>query len=48
MEQDLLKLAHLKPGHVLQIEHALPFFAKIIEVLEELHANKLVYRNVRP
>ena len=30
MEQDLLKMAHLRPGHVFQIEQALPLFAKII------------------
>ena len=48
METDLLKVAHSRPGHVLQLQQALPFFARIIELLEELHANKLTYRNVRP
>jgi hypothetical protein len=45
---DLLKLMVSRNGHVLQLPIALGYFARLIEVLEELHANKLVYRNVRP
>ncbi|CAM6001786.1 unnamed protein product [Sphagnum balticum] len=39
---------YIRPkGHVFQLQHALEYFAKLIDVLEELHINKLVYRNVR-
>lgn len=48
IETDLLKLAHSRPGHVLQLQQALPLFARLVEVIEELHASKLVYRNLRP
>jgi serine/threonine-protein kinase len=48
IETDLLKLAYSRNGHVLQLDQALEFFARMVEVLEELHAHKLIYRNVRP
>ena len=41
-------VAHQNPGHVLQLHEALYHFARLIEVIEELHANKLIYRNIRP
>jgi serine/threonine protein kinase len=47
-ETDLLKLAYSRNGHVLQLPQALEFFARIIEVIDEMHANKLIYRNLRP
>lgn len=48
IETDLLKLAYSRNGHVLQLPQALEFFARIIEVIDEMHANKLIYRNLRP
>lgn len=47
-ETDLLKLAHSRAGHVLQLQQALTYFSKLIEVIEEIHSNKLIYRNIRP
>lgn len=47
-ETDLLKLAHSRAGHVLQLQQALTYFSRLIEVIEELHCNKLIYRNIRP
>lgn len=48
IETDLLKLAHSRNGHVLQLPIALEYFARIVEVLDEMHSNKLIYRNLRP
>ena len=48
MDIDLLMLAHSNPGHVLQLHEGLYHFARLTEVIEELHANKLIYRNIRP
>jgi serine/threonine protein kinase len=48
IDSDLLKLAHSRPGHVLQLAQALPYVAELVETLEELHSSKLVLRNMRP
>lgn len=48
IEMDLLKLAMSRNAHVLPLPQALEFTARILEVLEEMHSYKLVYRNLRP
>jgi serine/threonine protein kinase len=45
---DLLKLARDQKGKVLPLQQALDYVAQIIDVLDEMHSEKLVYRNVRP
>jgi hypothetical protein len=48
METDLLRQAHSSPGHVLRLKDALYYFSRLIEIIDELHAYKLIYRNIRP
>ncbi len=47
-EKDLLQLQTCQPNRVFPLPVALDYFSKIILSLEEMHENKLIYRNIRP
>ena len=43
-----MKIILTQPHHLMPLEKALHFYAKIIEIVDELHSSKLIYRNLRP